>query len=652
MRLPAFLRKQAQTEERKAAASGLEIGWAPGITAGILHGEHNAALQGKAGVTAAEKMLRVDAQVRSVKQVISLPIRSTAWTLEEPEDATPAEKEATELLRGNLFGGMEESWDDLLQQATAAVYFGTAIPEIVWEEREGRIAIRKIAARQVSLVEQWLYDPDGRLAGYIYSGNRPVGTGLSDTPGATVLKWDRVAIPREKTLHLVYEGDPSMPTGFGIWRSIYPHWYIKDALYRILSVGIERNLLDVPVGRVGPDAQDDDKSAMLTMLSRWRAGHDAAVVLPDGQDLEFIGSQRSLMDAMPFLHHHNTMIAQAGLAQFMNLGQQSVGTQSLATEHVRIFEMSLEGVAGWIEDAIQRQVVVRWMRLNYGDGLRPPQLRHRPVRSRDQAAWAQVLAALVGSGHLHPTVDDEEWVRGQLELPAIPREQLEALEADRKSAAAAAAAARLVPAVAEDEEAKAARERVRAIAPGDAHGHQANERQDEIERKRRDRRAKEARMALEGAAILERAQRAFVARLLPLIREQADGSLPVEKLRKIAMEHQVEYREHLVRWMKEAVEAGRRAFQDETGQEPKVQSGSDAWIKARAETLARGHYERLRESMVNIGLSASRRGLSPDEIADAMRGEPGAMLGRLIRSDLHGSAAELITGIGMKRTDG
>lgn len=644
MRLPAFLRKQAPTEERKAAAAGLEIGWAPGITAGILQGEHNAALQGKAGVTAAEKMLRVDAQVRSVKQVISLPIRATAWTLEEPEDASPAEIEATELLRANLFGGMEESWDDLLMQATSAVYYGTAIPEIVWEEREGRIAIRKIAARQVSLVEQWLYDADGRLAGYLYAGNRPVGTGLSDIPAATMLKWDRVAIPREKTLHLVYEGDPSTPSGFGIWRSIYPHWYIKDALYRILSVGIERNLLDVPVGRVGPGAQDDDKSAMLTMLSRWRAGHDAAVVLPEGQDLEFIGSQRSLMDAMPFLHHHNTMIAQAGLAQFLNLGQQSVGTQGLASEHVRVFEMSLEGVANWIEDAIQRQIIARWTRLNYGDAIRAPQLRHRPVRSRDQSAWAQVLATLVGSGHIHPTVDDEEWVRGQMELPAIPREQLEALEEERKRAAPAQAP----PATGEDDDTKAAREPGCAITPGDPHGRQANERQDEVERKRRERRDAEARMAREGAAILERAQRAFASRLLPLIRESPEGSLPVERLRKAAMEHQVEYREHLVRWMREAVEAGRRAFQEQTGQEPKVQTGSDAWIKARAETLARGHYERLREAMLLTGLSAARRGLSPDEIADAMKGEPGAMLGRLIRSDLHGAAAELITGIGNK----
>lgn len=422
---------------RDAPAPGVEIGWGGArLTGGLLQDEHNAALQGAAGVRAAARMRRVDAQVRAVISVIELPLRSTPWMLEEPPAASAAEREATGLLRENLFEGLEEGWDDLLRQAALAIYYGYAVPELVWEEAAGLLRLRRIAARSLELVEQWLYDQAGRPAGFVYSGARACGRGL-EIESAPSIRHQRVAVPLSKSLHLVYGSEAGSPTGFGLWRSMYPHWYIKDALYRILSVGIERNLLDVPVGRTGAGAQADDRQKLLTLLTRWRAAHDAAVVLTEGQELEFIGSQRGLMDAMPFLHHHNVMIAQAGLAQFLNLGHQGYGTQALAGEHVRVFEMSLDAAARWIQDAVQRQVIARWMAFNYGTGVRAPRLRHRTIRSRDQASWASVLATLTGSGFLHPDEEDETHLRELLELPASHRAAGQRHAALRHSPAAA-----------------------------------------------------------------------------------------------------------------------------------------------------------------------------------------------------------------------
>lgn len=415
-----FLHRKRQSPDPSPAQPGVEIGWGGArLTTGLLQGEHNAALQGRAGIEAAARMRRVDAQVRAVVSVIELPIRSTPWMLEEPSAPSAAEREAADLLRDNLFGGMEESWDDLLRQAGLAIYYGCAVPEIVWEERAGLLMIRRIAPRSLALVERWLYDEAGKPAGYLYSGARPRGRGLAGA-GEVSATFERVTVPLEKTLHLVYGSEAGSPSGFGLWRSMYPHWYIKDALYRILSVGIERNLLDVPVGRVGAGAQADDRQKLLTLLSRWRAAHDAAVVLSEGQHLEFIGSQRGLVDAMPFLHHHNVMIAQAGLAQFLNLGHQGYGTQALAGEQVRVFELSLEAAARWIEQSVQRQLVDRWMRFNYGDALRPPRLRHRTIRSRDASGWAEMVSTLTAGGYLHPTPQDEERLRELLDLPAAP----------------------------------------------------------------------------------------------------------------------------------------------------------------------------------------------------------------------------------------
>lgn len=195
-------------------------------------------------------------------------------------------------------------------------------------------------------------------------------------------------------------------------------------MYKILGIGIERNLLGVPVGKQGEGAQDDDKQAMLTILRRLRAAEDAAITLPFGWSVEWFESGRNLMDAMPFLHHHNTMIAQVGLAQFLSLGQAQVGTQALAQEQATIFHLAEEAAAVWIEETLNRQLIGRWCRLNYGEKLPCPKLRHRKIATCDVTAWTAALKQLVEGGFLQPGRDDEEYIRDSMELPAAPTEQV------------------------------------------------------------------------------------------------------------------------------------------------------------------------------------------------------------------------------------
>lgn len=427
--LPALGRWIRRRGERpNAPGAARELGWggAP-IFSGVVVDEYNPDLRGRQALRTAEKMRRSDAQVRAVEQAVSLPIRATAWRVQEPEGAGAAEREAAALLRENLFGGMEESWDDLLREACLAIYFGFRVPELVWEERGGLLWLARVASRSSELLERWLYDDEGRLVGYLYAGSRPVGEGLRDSAGGGS-RYERVAVPLEKTLHFVYDRQHDSPQGFGLWRSMYPHWYFKQALYRIVGIGIERNLLGVPVAVRSDTAQTDDTEHMLEVLRRLRAAEDGAMVVPAGWDLQWFESRRTLVDAMPFLQHHDAKIAQAALAQFLNLGQQAVGTQSLAETHACLFMDALDAAARWIEQTLNGQLLRRWCRLNYGGcplgGLRPPRLVHRRIAARDPGAWSEALSQLAAGGLLHAGPEDEEHVRDLLELPAVPREQL------------------------------------------------------------------------------------------------------------------------------------------------------------------------------------------------------------------------------------
>ncbi|HEU4752115.1 MAG TPA: DUF935 family protein, partial [Armatimonadota bacterium] len=198
---------------RPAPGPHPELGWGgASVWTGLAIDEFNPDLQGKGALAKAEEMRRTCGQIRAVEKVITLPISGTKWFIEEPEKAGSAEKEAAELLRENLFGGMEQSWDQLIREACLAIYFGFRVPEIVWEEREGLLAIRKVAGRNPRLIERWLYHPNGDLAGYLYSGSRPVGQGL-ESWGAASAPSARIPIPIEKTLHFVYDQQEDNPQG-------------------------------------------------------------------------------------------------------------------------------------------------------------------------------------------------------------------------------------------------------------------------------------------------------------------------------------------------------------------------------------------------------------------------------------------------------
>jgi SPP1 gp7 family putative phage head morphogenesis protein len=68
---------------------------------------------------------------------------------------------------------------------------------------------------------------------------------------------------------------------------------------------------------------------------------------------------------------------------------------------------------------------------------------HKPIKSSNLQAWAAALSGFISAGVVHPTPDDEEYIRDTMELPAIPVEQLKELEAERQQQAAAAKQAQL-----------------------------------------------------------------------------------------------------------------------------------------------------------------------------------------------------------------
>ncbi|MCC2671919.1 MAG: hypothetical protein K0Q72_4390, partial [Armatimonadetes bacterium] len=578
-------RVQAAPARSKVAGPGerisgahLELGWGgTPVFGGVVLDDYNPDLQGNEAIRKADQMRRTLGQVRAVTKAITLPITSTPWYLEAPHGAGSAEREATELLRENLFGGMSHSWDALIREACQAIYFGFRAPEIVWEERAGLIAIRKVASRNPELIERWIYHPNGELAGYLYGGSRPVGGGLEQW-GSSSSTSEQVPIPIEKVLHFAYDQENENPQGLGLWRSQYPHWYFVFALYKIMGIGAERNLLGVPVAEEGDEAQPDDRAYVLQQLQWMRAAEGSAFSLPRGWKLGWFESGRTPMDALPLVEHHLRQIALAGLAQFLNLGMSAGGTQSLGTVQAKLFEQSEDGAAKWIRETIEDQLIRRWCLLNYGPALRAPRLLHKPIRAHDLQGWANALNALGSGGWLHATPDDEAKLREELELPEAPREQRE-----RTLRAAECWSVGVEECWGEKSDNGAPLFKGKETTAVDG-GRRCFDAATEVDRAREERTAQEGGFTSRATALLEGMQERYLGTLRPLVEAALSTGAAPPDLAAVPVPGGAEYQEFVRDYLREVFELGRRALAEETGQAAggEIPDREHWWLESRA----------------------------------------------------------------------
>jgi phage gp29-like protein len=410
---------------RRERMTGGPLGWGGGEVTNLRSAvDDEVEVAGAQGLRTAARM-RADGQVRAVLSVIGLPIRSTNWYVEPPAQPSASEKEAAELLQTDLMGGMKCSFDDVLRDTLRAVYFGFNLSELEWEERAGRAALRSIESRNPLLIESWLYDEQGDLAGALYAGTKLRGSGAVDRPAAHT--YARVVLPIYRLVHTIYEGENGNPTGQGLWRPMYTHWKIKDFFYQTSMTVAERTAMGVPYATMPETASPEDRQKMVDCLRWLRSTRDSAIVLPFGTTIDWFEVRRDITEALPIMQHHDALMARAALAQFLNLGQTQTGTQSLATEHVRLFMDAEDGIARGMASSLTRQVARRWYEMNYprADARRCPRLRHRPIRMQNLDGLSSALSALVQGKLLTPGTEDEEHVRALAELPTVPREQLE-----------------------------------------------------------------------------------------------------------------------------------------------------------------------------------------------------------------------------------
>jgi hypothetical protein len=373
---------------------------------GLCEEEYNHELRGSAGRTIYDKMRRSDARVKFALAVCELPIRAASWSI-EPASEDKKDIDIAEALEANIFNGMTITWDSFLHHVMLMNPFGFSAFEKVWEIVDGQVRYRKLAPRLPKTLSEWELDDNGGLRGIkqlAWRGN----------------KFDYIEIPVEKLLVFTNEKEGSNFEGVSILRSAYKHWYYKDNLYRIDGIAAERHAVGVPKFKTPANATPEQTQTIDAIGRRLYAQEQQYVRLGEGFDMTIEGLTGQIRDISPSISHHDKKIAEAVLADFVDLGSADSGSWALSKDKSSFFLMALKATATNICDTFNSYAVKPWVDYNYTNVTEYPKLKCGNLETREITNFAQAVTNLLNSGGITGGPEIDEAMRDMLNLPQKP----------------------------------------------------------------------------------------------------------------------------------------------------------------------------------------------------------------------------------------
>ena len=367
------------------------------------------------------KMGREDAQVTSILKAISLPIQRADWRL----DPNGAPDEIVELvaddLRLPILGDDRDdpvgrrrgrvSWSEHLQQSLLALQFGCMFFEQVYAAGDdGRMHLRKLAPRFPGTLSKINVAADGGLESIEQQG---VSVGKAKARSAT--------IPVRHLVAYVHAPQDTSWTGTSVLRPAFKHWKLRDQMLRLEAQVLERNGMGVPVYE-GSDLTNDPVSDLKSgqkIASELRAGTAAGAAVPAGASLKILGVSGQLVSPRDAISYHDSMMAKAVLAHFLNLEGKG-GSYALAETQSDLFIQSLQTIADWIADTATQHVVEDLVDVAFPDysGV-APRIVVDPIASKKELGAEELAKLATGdSPIIRPDKDLEEHIRRIFSLPA------------------------------------------------------------------------------------------------------------------------------------------------------------------------------------------------------------------------------------------
>lgn len=445
-----------EVTERIAKASNLEEVGKSGllISGGIVSEEFLPQLRGERGRRILREMADNDPVIGGILVAFTQTIARLDWHFQVPDDASSDDQEISDFTQ-ECFEDMSDDWSATIQSILSNMIYGWSFLEVVYKIRggsdqknssrrsrfsDGKIGWRKWSERSQDSLLRWEINPDGSLAGMtqtVYGvGTTVLGAASDNGAGG------QFTIPIEKALLFRTSMSRGNPEGRSLLRNAYRAWFYKKRIEEIEAIGIERDLAGLPVAWLdpryfSPSATPDEKmlyNTIKTIVQNIKRNEMEGVLFPliyDERgnktiDLELMSSGGARQfDTDKIIARYNQQIAMSVLADFLMLGHENVGTQSLGVSKIELWMMAVESVAKSVCSVVNKFAVPRLLKLNGMDAENPPELVFGDVKQVDLVGLGTFLKSMTDAGIIVPDQTLEEYVRDLINLPPIDEETRE-----------------------------------------------------------------------------------------------------------------------------------------------------------------------------------------------------------------------------------
>lgn len=414
-------------------------------------------LHGIEGVKRYKEMRDNDPIIGAFLFAIEMLIRQAPWNV-EPGGDTDEDYKAAQFLKECLFEDMEMTFHELLNDALSMLTFGWAYHEIVFKKRmgdtgnpttqsrynDGRIGFRKIALRAQETFHKWEFSENNDLLGM-----------WQIAPPDYKLRF----IPYEKAVLFRLKSPKNNPEGVSLLRNAWRSYYFKKRIEEIEAIGIERDLVGLPVVKVPPQILDPNATkeqkavldAMRKLVTNIRRDEGEGVVFPaeftpdgnkTGYSIELLssGTSRRQFDTGKIIERYDKRIAMTVLADFIFLGQNGFGSMALSVDKTKMFSAAIGSILDTICETLNNRAVPMLFKLNSFTGLtKLPKLVHEDIDSIDIGTLGQFLnnisaagASLFGTPE-NPNVDLVNQLLKIAKLPRMTEQQIKDSLAARKA---------------------------------------------------------------------------------------------------------------------------------------------------------------------------------------------------------------------------
>lgn len=410
---------------------------------GYVREEFLPALQGRQGTAIYREMADNNPIIGAIIFAIQSTIRKVEWRTNPVADTPDAQEMAD--FADSLRNDMSSTWEDSIVEDLSMLVYGYAPKEIVYKKRlgqkpggdlpasafnDGRIGWRRIPLRGQDTVIKWFFDPNGQVMG------------LTQQPWVGPM----IDLPIQKLLLFRPSHAKNNPEGRSVLRTAYRSYYLSKRIEEQEAILFER-MNGIPVAKIPGTVMDaavaGDPTAtglvetIKKIVTNIRIDEQMGIVLPSDTyngptgptsipqySLELVApggtGGRAPVTANETLARHATNMLISVMADFLMLGHDKVGTQSLGGTKVDMFFLAIEGYLNSIAGIYNRHGLRRVWDLNGLDPELMPAFEPDLAQRADLDVLSNFILRLSQSGMaIFPNHDVEAALLDSAGLPDV-----------------------------------------------------------------------------------------------------------------------------------------------------------------------------------------------------------------------------------------